>query len=333
MSGKSEVPAEHIVAHLNAAVIGNRVPQKPIPACRAATCAARAKRQPNQPARSIVLRSYGKTPAARLGRRPERRHRTGSPRRFVAGHSAEGAMFPIAEATLSLDKIAEYWSREIHPRASSNELLGVLVSAWWLGELRGDSVHSRLQLLKMMLTSKYRDDLGIIFIVGNDAGPPPVDLPDESLEIDLRPQIRVPSSNIESLDEAACRDAFHALAEITKTSSIKSYWEFGVSLPSIKLTYEEFSTWCAKRSYDVPKFWKSRDQLVPPQERKIWQAKPGKRLTTTEAAVVKAMNELFPDGKSDLTAKARDELIQNRVTHRAVSSRTIQRTLEKIHFV
>jgi len=242
-------------------------------------------------------------------------------------------MFPIAEATLSLDKIAEYWSREIHPRASSNELLGILVSAWWLGELRGDSVHSRLQLLKMMLTSKYRDDLGIIFIVGNDAGPPPVDLPDESLEIDLRPQIRVPSSNVESLDEAACRDAFHALAEITKTSSIKSYWEFGVSLPSIKLTYEEFSTWCAKRSYDVPKFWKSRDQLVPPQERKTWQAKPGKRLTTTEAAVVRAMNELFPDGKSDLAAKARDELIQDRLTQRTLTPRTIQRTLEKIHFV
>ena len=94
MSGKSEVPAEHIVAHLNAAVIGNRVPQKPIPACRAATCAARAKRQPNQPARSIVLRSYGKTPAARLGRRPERRHRTGSPRRLIADALCGGCDVP-----------------------------------------------------------------------------------------------------------------------------------------------------------------------------------------------------------------------------------------------
>ena len=71
--------------------------------------------------------------------------------------------------------------------------LSILVSAWWLGELRGDSVHSRFQLLKIMFTSKYRDDLGIVFIVGNDAGPPQVDLPDD----DLRPQIRVPSSNTE----------------------------------------------------------------------------------------------------------------------------------------
>src|SRR5215471_1023257 len=59
------------------------------------------------------------------------------------------------------------------------QTLSILVSAWWLGELRGDSVHSRLQLLKIMFTSKYRDDLGIVFIVGNDAVPPQVDLPDD----------------------------------------------------------------------------------------------------------------------------------------------------------
>ena len=35
-------------------------------------------------ARSICLMSHGKIYAARLGRRPEGRHRTGSPRRFVA---------------------------------------------------------------------------------------------------------------------------------------------------------------------------------------------------------------------------------------------------------
>src|SRR5262249_5738005 len=148
---------------------------------------------------------------------------------------------------------------------------------------------------------------------------------------DVRPQIRVPSTKILSLDEYACRGAIHPLAEITITSSIERY--FGVLLPSIKFTYEVFSTWCTKRSYDVPTFWKSRDQLDSAQERKAWQAKRGKRLTTTEAAVVKAMNELFVDGKSDLVAKTRDELIQDRLKHRAISARTIQRTLGKIHFV
>jgi len=119
---------------------------------------------------------------------------------------------------------------------------------------------------------------------------------------------------------------------LAKTSSKESYPELTVGFTLTKLSYEEFSTWCIIRGYPVPTFWKPRDQLATPQERKTWQPKPGKRLTTTEAAVVRAMNEVFPDGKSDLVAKARDELIKNRLTHRAVSSRTIQRTLEKIHF-
>src|SRR5262249_2341225 len=187
--------------------------------------------------------------------------RTPAPHRLAASfrcgcmHSAEGAVFPIAKAALSLLEISDYWSREIRPSASPNELLSILVSAWWLGELRGDSKHSPLQLLKIMYTSRFRDDLGIVFIVGDGAGPLPVELPDDSLKLDLRPQIHVPSSDTESWDEAACRDAFHALAEVTERKSIKSYREFAVMLPSIGLTCEEFNTWCRKRGYPKPKFW------------------------------------------------------------------------------
>jgi hypothetical protein len=175
-------------------------------------------------------------------------------------------VFPIAESTLSFGEIADYWSREIRPSASPNELLSTLVSAWWLGELRGDSKHSPLQLLKIMFTSMYRDDLGIVFIVGDDAGPQPVELPDGFLKLDVRPQIRVPSSGIDTWDEAACRNAFHALAEITEQSLIESYQELADFLPSIKLTYEEFNTWRRKRGYPKPKFWR------PP----VKKAKPGR---------------------------------------------------------
>jgi hypothetical protein len=128
-----------------------------------------------------------------------------------------------------------------------------------------------------MFTSMYKDDLGLVFIVGDDPGPPRDDSPDEPLEIDVRPQFRVPSSNVESWDEAACKDAFHALAETTEQSLIESYQEFAVFLPSIKLTYEEFNTWRAKRGYDEPKFWKPRDQLVIPQEKKLGRQNPDAR--------------------------------------------------------
>src|SRR5262245_65514212 len=100
-------------------------------------------------------------------------------------HSAEGAMFPIAESTLSFGEIADYWSREISPPASWDEILRTLESAWWLGELRGNSGPTRFQRLKNMLT-RHRDHLGIGFIVGDCAGPLPVELPDGPLKVGLR---------------------------------------------------------------------------------------------------------------------------------------------------
>ena len=87
-------------------------------------------------------------------------------------------MFPIGKEALSFREISDYWSREINPPARSEELFRTLETAWWLGELRGDSVHSPLQLLKSMFTSmRHRNDLGIVFLVGNSAGPPPIELP------------------------------------------------------------------------------------------------------------------------------------------------------------
>src|SRR5262249_22352306 len=178
-------------------------------------------------------------------------------------HSAEGAMFPITKSALSLLAISDYWPREIRPSASPDEILSTLVSAWWLGELRGDSKHSPLQLLKIMYTSRFRDDLRIVFVVSGGVGPLPVELPDGFLILDLRPQIHVPSSDIESWDEAACQDAFHALAEVTEAAAevrgiplFRSYQDFAVFLPSIKLTYQEFNSWCRKRGYSKPKFWR-----------------------------------------------------------------------------
>ena len=198
-----------------------------------------------------------------------------------------------------------------------------------------------------MFTSMYRDDLGIVFIVGDDAAPPQVELPD-GLKIDIRPQIRVPSSNIESWDKAACTNAFHALAEVTEKSSIDSYREFAVLLPSIKLSHEEFGTWCTKRGFSVPTFWVSPDEarrrhtsaassagsnnaVAPREKRKTWQRKPGKLLTATETDVVRAMNELWPDGGFNLRAKVRHEHINSQLGH-PVSLRSIQRTLKKIHY-
>lgn len=242
-------------------------------------------------------------------------------------------MLRIAKAALSFLEISDYWSREISPPASSNEVLDTLVSAWWLEELRGDFVHSRLEYLKTMFTSKHRDDRRMVFIVGDDAGLPAVELPGRFLKVDLRPTIRLPSSNIETWDEVACRNVFHDLAQI---SSIQSYPGFVIGLSCIKLTYEEFDTWRTNHGFSPTKFWRRRDQVVGPQQkRKTWQAKPGSVLTASEKAVCRAINEIWPEGEFDHNAKARDQRILSNfkiAKKHPVAPRTIQRTLKKLDF-
>jgi hypothetical protein len=202
-------------------------------------------------------------------------------------------MFPITKAALSFGEVADYWTREIHPPASWGEILRTLESAWWLGELHGHSGPTRLQRLKNMFTSmSHRDDLRIVFVVGDCAGPGAVELPDGSLQVDLRHQIRVPSNDTESWDEAACTDAFKALA---KTSSKESYPDLTVGFTLTELSYQEFNAWRAKRGYHEANFWKPQDQLVAPQERKTWQAKPGCVLSKAENAVLRAINEIWPN--------------------------------------
>jgi hypothetical protein len=66
---------------------------------------------------------------------------------------------------------------------------------------------------------------------------------------------------------------------------------------------------------------------------KTWRANAGAKLTTSQTAVLEAMNELFPDGKVDHKARARDKRIAAQLKDKSsVSTRTIQRTLKKIHF-
>jgi hypothetical protein len=176
-------------------------------------------------------------------------------------HSAEVALFPIGDAKLSFLAIANYWSREIQPPASRNELLGVLESAFWRGEIRGNFRWSRLEFFKGMCRPlQNRDDLGIVFIVGEDADKSRVEeLPDGAALADPRPRIHLPSGDMATWDESTCSDAFATLAE---TSSTQSYPDLTPIFASIELSYEEFTRWLEKRGYTRPGFW-----AIAPQKR------------------------------------------------------------------
>jgi hypothetical protein len=71
----------------------------------------------------------------------------------------------------------------------------------------------------------------------------------------------------------------------------------------------------------------------PPE--KTWRAKRGEELTASDAAVLDALNALWPDGKLDHKAKARDDKINKWLKDNnksGISTRAIQRALKKIRF-
>jgi hypothetical protein len=175
----------------------------------------------------------------------------GQKRFAVHLRSAEGAIFPITKSKLPLHEISDYWSREIQPPASQNELYAFLERAWWLGEIHGGV--ARLEILKRMFKSmRHRDDLGIVFVVDGDPAPPDEELPDGGVRVDIRYIVPVPSSDTDTWNEVNCADAFDALAQ---TPSTESYQLMGISLRYIELTWAEFNGWCRKRGYQVPSFW------------------------------------------------------------------------------
>jgi hypothetical protein len=203
-------------------------------------------------------------------------------------------MFPIREATLSFGEISDYWSREIQPPASADELLDLLVGAWWLAEIRSRTGATRLELLKRMFERMYGNgDTPIVFIVGHSTAPPLQELPDGGLQIDLRPRISVPSSNIGIWDEDNCSDAFKMLAQ-----TCSSYPDHKPGFLSFKLTYEEFTDWLEKRRYPRPKFWDPIPALTKPKagrpEKYNWEGVRTRLVSyVSQHGRVKTWNELL----------------------------------------
>jgi hypothetical protein len=197
-------------------------------------------------------------------------------------------MWPIGESKLSLGEIAKYWAREIQPPASRNELLQLLEAAWWLGQIRGDSVKSRLDFLKHMFKAMHdRDDAGVVFFVEDAPEPKMEQLSDGSIVVHYRHPISLPSKDISAWDESNCEDAFQSLAQTTST---ESYPEMTPGLAFIELTFEEFTGWLLARGYAKTKFWKP----LPATS----QLKTAKRGGPIERAQ-RAIEALFPGGVPD----------------------------------
>jgi hypothetical protein len=157
-------------------------------------------------------------------------------------------MFPIpADRALLIRQIADYWSREIHPRASAEELCQEMLQGFWRGELRSIST-TRLTQLQWLYESGPTDRI-VLSPVDNEGFP--MSLTNEDLR-DIPVHISVPNDSPDSWTEEDCSPTFRFLSEFWGESTFPG----GTAvLASISVTADQFFAWVDSRKFDRPTFW------------------------------------------------------------------------------
>ena len=164
--------------------------------------------------------------------------------------AAADVMFPIpSERKLSVFEIAKYWSGEIEPPASAQDLRDVISKAWWCGELIAANGSSRLSTLR----GYYSLSAHFIAFAIPDIQEAPQWMPNGEGEIELVRPLRVPLPNADpdTWTEANCASAFDALADQWNEAMISPY----LILLDIVLTSKEFFQWVDAIGYRRPSFW------------------------------------------------------------------------------
>jgi hypothetical protein len=159
-------------------------------------------------------------------------------------------MFAISKPKLSIGEISHYWSQEI--TESSDEILAFLEQAWWRGEIRTES-GSRLNVLKGIFDwwCKY-GSASIAFVTPEDAAQPEPP-PDESVLVNMRPTILIPSTYPDEWSDDSCANAFQLLAD---APSLTYYPERSPGFMALKLTYNQFVRLLTNHHRALPDFWR-----------------------------------------------------------------------------
>jgi hypothetical protein len=212
-----------------------------------------------------------------------------------------GCMFPIpSNRKLSVAEIAEYWSREITPPASAQELRDVISKAWWGGELIARNGASRLSILRGYYS---RSANFVAFAIPDIEEPPQWESVSEGIIEFVRPlRVPLPNANPETWTEANCAPAFDAISEQWKEAIISP------SVPiflDIVLTSSEFFQWVDASGYKRPTFWSPPLEEQSEQEGLLDSTIPTIKITTVRPkraesrAAWQAISALWPDGPAE----------------------------------
>jgi hypothetical protein len=164
-------------------------------------------------------------------------------------------MLPIAQPVLSLEEIAERWSREMRGIYTSDEIFGRFLAEFWRGRLHvtganGVNKVDRLAFLKIV--NRRRAHPGFTLIESAEERPPASEtLPDGSVRVDMTSYITVPSDAASWTDELL-EAAYAHLA----TMSFENFSDLiKPGFAAFCTTREALGTYCEAMGYDPPLFW------------------------------------------------------------------------------
>ena len=156
---------------------------------------------------------------------------------------------------LSLDDIADDWSREIQPPRSKNELVTELGKAWWRGEFLATKGPTRFRMLQILYNSLSAEE---VFWVQGEVGPrmvwrqPPV-----SAAALFAPVLPVPSGSIASWTDHDCLAAYEMISQGGCREFTRSLYLIS---GGVSFSEPDFTQWIEKFGHTRPEFWaKSRD--------------------------------------------------------------------------
>ena len=176
-------------------------------------------------------------------------------------------MTALNNKKLTLNVIAERWSREVSPKETHSEIFCRLLQAFWAGEFdeanTPDQEIRRIKLLKALYVQNQSNltDSTVLFLTGNKHRPKEQKNKDGSVTVDLRTQIIIPNQKQKSWTIENSAPAFAVLqAECAPPCScLPAYMHAAptaVFLYATEIDYNLFSRWVKNQKIRVPKFWK-----------------------------------------------------------------------------
>jgi len=173
----------------------------------------------------------------------------------LCGKRGPRSMLPIHENVLQLDRIAEYWSREINGVRTSAEIHDQLLTAYWRDELRvagGDERGLLNRVTFLELVARERNHPGFMLVDSPEMIPPRItEHGDHSVTVDMRTYIVLPPDHTcwtSDVIFAACRE----LAKL----SLEDYHDLiQPGVLALRTTKKIFAAYCEDMDYDPPRFW------------------------------------------------------------------------------